>query len=169
MDTCDQAPHILTNMQDHQLLTLHWRSFSGWGRERLSTCLLFKGRQYIRKWQCSTIVNILQLTVEYLNVTINRKIRDSELESGHDRSSQTQPNLLFDGYGAVIGSPRSSGWGFWTVLEPNWTVLPVQTQHDGGLPGPVANAACEKLLDAQQGQTKSASGIKITLGVVDRA
>ena len=73
MEMCDQAPLWLPKIQNHQLLTIRWRSFSGWGWERLSTCLLYKGCQYIRKWHCSTIVNILQLPVGYLNVTINGK------------------------------------------------------------------------------------------------
>jgi len=139
MDTCDQAPLRLPKMQDHQLLTLDGRSFSGWGRERLSTCLLYKGCQYIRKWQCSTIVNILQLTVGYLNATINRKNRNAELEIGPVGSSQTGQNPQVDGYGAGLGLPRSSGWGFWTGLEPNRTVFPVQTWTTCGLPGPIAN------------------------------
>jgi len=139
MDTCDQAPLGLPKMQNHELLMLDWRSFSGWGREPLSTCLLYKGCQYIRKWQCSTIANVLQLTVGYLNATINRKTQNAEPEIGHDRSSHTQRNPWVEGYGARFGPPRSSGLGVWTVLEPTRTVFPVPTRTADSSPGPVAN------------------------------
>jgi len=132
---CDQAPLRLPKMQDHPLLTLHWCSFSGWGRECPSTCLLYKGCQYIRKWQCSTIVNILQLTVGYLNATINRKTINAEPEIRPDGSSLTQRNPRVDGYGAGFGPQWSRGSGVWTVLEVNRTVFPVQTRTAAGLPG----------------------------------
>ena len=128
MDTCNQAPLRLPKMQDHQLLTLNWRSFSGWGRERLSTCLLYKGCQYIRKWKCSTIVNILQLTVGYLNATIHRETWNAEPEIGPDRSSQMRQNPRVEGYRAGFGPPARSGSGFWTVLDPNRTVFLVHTR-----------------------------------------
>ena len=140
MDTCDQVPLRLPKIQDHQLLMLHWRSFSGWGRERLSTCLLYKGCQYIRKWQCSTLVNLLQLTVGYLNATINRKTRHAELEIGPNGCSQTRQNPWVVGYRAGFGPPRSSCSRFWTVLEPNGTVFPVRIRMTGVLPRPVANS-----------------------------
>ena len=141
MDTCNQAPLRLPKVQDHQLLTLQSRSFSGWGREHLSTCSLYKGCQYIRQWQCCTIVKILQLTVGYQNATINRKTRNAELEIRPNRSSQTWYNPQVNGYGARFGPPKGSGSGFWTVLEPNRTVVLVQTWTAGGLPGPVANTS----------------------------
>jgi len=139
MDTCDQGPLRLPKMQDHQLLTVHWRSLSGWGRERLSTCLLYNGCQYIRKWQCSDILDILQLAVGFLNATINWKTWNTGLEIGPDGSSQTQRDTPVARFGAVFGPPRSSRLCVWTVLEPNRSVVPVQTRIAGGLPGPVAN------------------------------
>jgi len=72
-------------------------------------------------------------------VTINRKTRKGEPETGTDVSSQTRQNPRVDGYGYGFGPPRSSGSCFWTGLEPNRTVFPVQTRTAGGLPGPVAN------------------------------
>ena len=126
--TCDQAPLRLPKMQDHQLLTLHGCSFSGWGRECLSTCLLYKGCQYIRKWQCSTIVNILQLTVGYLNATINRNTQNAELEIVPDGSIQTWRKPWVERYRAGFKPPRSSRPGFWIVLEPNRTMFLVQTR-----------------------------------------
>jgi len=72
-------------------------------------------------------------------VTINRKTRNTEPEIGTDRSSQTRENPRVDRYGSGFGPPRRCGSDFWTVLEPNRTVYPVQTRTAGGLPGPVAN------------------------------
>jgi hypothetical protein len=42
-------------------------------------------------------------------------------------------------YGSRFGPPRSSGLGYWTVLELNCTVYLVQTHTAGGLRRPVAN------------------------------
>jgi len=128
-------------MQDHQFLTLHWRSFSEWGRERLSTCFLYKGCQYIRKWLRRAIVNILQFTAGYLSATINRETRNAEPEIGTDRSSQTRHNLWVDGYGSGFGLPRGSGSGFGLGLEPNRPIFMVRTWTACGLPGPGANTS----------------------------
>ena len=46
MDACDQAPLILLKMQDPESLTLRWRSFSRWGRERFACLFCNKGGQY---------------------------------------------------------------------------------------------------------------------------
>jgi hypothetical protein len=48
-------------------------------------------------------------------------------------------------YGYGVGPPRSSGSGFWTGLEPNRTVFPVQTRNAGGLLGPIANTTQSQL------------------------
>jgi len=126
-------------MQHHQLLTLHWHSLSGWGRERLSPWLLYKGCQYIRTWQCSTIVIILQLTLGYLNATIKRMTRNAQPEIGTNESSPTQQNPRVDRYRSGIGPPGGSSSGFSTGLKPNRHVCTVRTRTAGGLPGPVAN------------------------------
>jgi len=139
MTISNQCPQWVPWMQDLKLLTLRWRSFPGWCRERLSTYFDHNGGQYIQKEHWHTIFNILWLTVGYLNGMINRATQNANLEIGPDRSSQTQPNPQVDGSGDLFGLPRSSGLGFWTVLELNWTVFPVQTQPAGGLPGPVLN------------------------------
>jgi len=161
MDTCDQAPLRSPKMQDHQLLTLHWRLFSGWGREHLSTCLLYTGCQYIRKWQCSTIVNILQLTVRYLNATINIKTQNVEPEIEPNGCSWMRRNLRVDGYAAGFGPPRSSRASLWTVPDLNWTVFLVQTRTTGGLPGRVGNTnpVAPTVADRHFG---SVSGSKLT-------
>jgi len=126
-------------MEDLKSLTLHWRSFPGCRRERLSTYSDHKGGQFFQKEHRRTIVNILRLTVRYLNVTIYRTTRNAKPEIGPDRSSQTRQNPWVDGYGARFGTPRSSWSGLWTVLKPKWTIFLVQTRTAGGFPGSVTN------------------------------
>ena len=101
--------------------------------------MLYHSCQYSSYEHCSTIVNILQLTVGYLNATINGKTTNAEPEIGHNGLCQTRQNQGVNGYGARCGPPRSSGSGFWTVQDPNRTDFLVQTRTAGGLPGPVAN------------------------------
>jgi len=125
-------------MQDHKSLTRRWLSCSGWGKERVSLVCSYKGCQFIRKGQWCAKVNILRLTVRYLNETINRNTRNTEPEIGTDGCSETRQNPRVDGYGSGFGPPRRCGSGFWTVLEPNRTVFPVRTRTAGGFPGPVA-------------------------------
>jgi len=139
MTICNKCPLRLPRMQDLKSLTLHWRSFPGWGREHFSTFFDHKGGQYIQKEQRWTIANILRLTVGYLNVTINRTTRNAKPEIGPDGSSQTQGNPRVNRYGAGFGLPRRNWSGFLMGLELNGTVFPVQTRTAGGLPGPVAN------------------------------
>jgi len=139
MNTSNEAPPRLPTMQYHPLLTLHWRSFSGCGREHLSTCFLYTGCQYIRKWQCSTIVNIFQLTVGYLNATINGKSRYAEPEIGTYGSSLTWQNPWMDGYTTGFGPPRGSGSGFQTGLEPKQPIFIVRAQTFGWFPEPVVD------------------------------
>jgi hypothetical protein len=76
-----------------------------------------------------------------MTATINGKTRKGEPETGTDGSSQTRQTPRVDGYGYGFGLPRRSRPGFWTGLEPNQTVFPVQTRTPGGLPGPVANTS----------------------------
>jgi hypothetical protein len=59
------------------------------------------------------------MTVEYLNVTINRNPEKRELEIVTDRSSQTHQNQRVDGYGHRFAQPRRCGLGHWMVLEPH--------------------------------------------------
>jgi len=74
-----------------------------------------------------------------MTATINRQTWKGEPKTGTDGSSQTWQNPWVDGYGSGFGPARSSASGFWTGLEPNRTVSPVQTRTAGGSPGPVAN------------------------------
>jgi hypothetical protein len=109
--------------------------------ERVALVFSYKGGRFIRKGQRCAKVNILRLTVGYLNATINRKTRNTEPEIGTDGSSQTRQNPRVAGYGSGFGPPRRCGSGFWTVLAQNRTVFPVRTRTAGGLPGPVANTS----------------------------
>jgi len=138
MTRCNLCPLWLPRMQDLKSLTLRWRSFPGLGRERLSTYFDHKGGLFIQKEHRCTIINIVWLTVRYLNATINRTNRNAKPGIGPHESSQTQWNPQFDVYRGGFGPPRGSGLGFWTVLEPHWTVFLVQTVTAGGLPGSVA-------------------------------
>jgi len=139
MIICIQSPSRLLMMQDQNSLTRRWLSCSGWGKERVSLVFSYKGSRFIRKGQWCAKVNIVWLTVGYLNATIDRKSRNKEPEIETDGSSQTRQNPWVDGYGAGFGPPRLCGSGFWMVLDPNWTVFPVRTRTAGGLPRPVAN------------------------------
>jgi len=121
-------PLRLPKMQDQKLLTLCWRSFSGWCREHLSPFFAYKGSHYIQKDHRGTIINLLRLIEGYLNATINTTTRNAEPEIVLDGSSQTRQNPRLDGYGAGFGPPRSHGLCFWMVLELNQTVFPVHTR-----------------------------------------
>jgi len=44
---CDHAPLRLGKMRDRKLLTLHWLSFSRWGRYHVGSSFAFQGGQYL--------------------------------------------------------------------------------------------------------------------------
>jgi len=90
MTICNLWPLRLPKMQDQKSLTLRWRSFPGWCRERLSPFFDHKGGHCIQKEHRGTIVNILRLIIGYLNVTINRTNRNAEPVIGPYGSSQTR-------------------------------------------------------------------------------
>jgi hypothetical protein len=131
----------LLMMQDQTTLTRHWLACSGWGTERMSLVFSYEGGWFIRKGQWCAKVNILRITVGYLNVTINRKTWNTELEIGTDGSRQTQQTPQVDAYGSYLDLPIRCGSGFWTVLEPNWIGFPVWTRTAGGFTGPVASTS----------------------------
>ena len=144
MTSWNQCPLWLPRMQDLQSLTLRWLSFPGYGSECLSTYLDHKGGQFIQKEHRRTIIDILLSTVIYLNTTINSTTRNAKPEIGPDWSSQIRRNPRGNGHGASFRQARSSGSGFWTVLEPNWAIFPVLTWTAGGLPGPVGNTCSSR-------------------------
>jgi len=126
-------------MQDQKSCTLWRSSFSGWRRERVSLLFDYTGGQYIKQRQRCTNVDIWQLTVGYLNVTINGKTRKPDQEIGTDGSRGTRQNLGVDLYRCGFGLKTISGSGFWMSLEPSRIFFPGHTQTTRGLPGHVFN------------------------------
>jgi len=141
MIICIQSPPRLPMIPEQKSMPRHWILCSGWGRERVSLVFSYKGSQFIRKGQWRTKVNILRSAVGYLNATMNRKTRNTELEIGTNGSSQTRHNPQVDRYESGFGLSRRSGSGFWMVLEQHRTVFAVSTQTEGRLPGPIANTS----------------------------
>jgi len=94
----------------------------------VTECISHQGGQYIQNEQWHTIVNISRLAVGYLNATMTSTTRNVKPGIGPDGFGQTWQNPWVDRYGAWFGPPRCSGSGFWTVLECNRTVYPVQTR-----------------------------------------
>ena len=139
MTMCNQSPHKLPKMQDQESLTLPWRWFPGWGRERVFPYCDYKGGWYIQTEKWPTIVNILHLTIRLLNVTINSTTWNAEPEIGTDESSQTQWYPRIGRYGSMFAPPRSRTMGLWTGLELNRIVFPVYPLTAAGLPGNIAN------------------------------
>jgi hypothetical protein len=101
-----------------------------------------------------------------MTATINRKTRKGEPETGTGGSSKTRQTPRVDGYGYGFGPPRSSGLGFWTCLEPNRTVFPVQTQTPGGLPGPVANTSTGTLARGSIQCPESIAAVHFLIAIV---
>ena len=59
---CDQERFRLPEMQDQKSLTLRWRSFWRWGRERVSFSFAYKGRQrfdYVYSLPCPVFITRL--------------------------------------------------------------------------------------------------------------
>jgi len=142
MIVCIQSPSRILIMPDQKSLTWLWLSSSGWGKKPVSLVFSYKGGRFIQKCHWCAKVNILQLTVGYLNATINRRTRNKYPEIRTDRSSQTRQHPRVDTYGSGYGLPIRCWLGFWTVLEPNRTVFPAGTQTAGMLSGPVAITLC---------------------------
>jgi len=90
-----------------------------------------------RKWPA--IVTILGLIVGYLNSTMNRKTRNTELGIGTNGSSHTWQNPWVDRYGSGFGPPNGSRSGLGMGHGPNRTVFAVQTWTTGKFPGAVCN------------------------------
>ena len=115
---------LTINMGVLDLKSCKWRKMNNWShstsarsREHVSLCSEYKCRQWNKYREWCTKVDILHITVTYVTATINRKTRKGEPETGTNGSGQTWQTPRVEGYG--FGLPRSSGLGFWTVLEPN--------------------------------------------------
>jgi len=141
MTVCNLSPHRLPRMQDQKFFTLRWSSSSRWGRECVSVCFEYNGGQYIMKWYWGTKVNILRLTVGYLNATLSRNTWKPEPEIGNNSCCQTSHTPQVDRSGCRFAPSRPSRSGFWTGLEPNRPIFGNRTRTAGGLPGPVANTS----------------------------
>jgi len=139
MTICNQSPLRLPSMEDRKLLMLRWLSFPRSGTERISSFFDYSGGWYIHRKQWCTIVNILRLTVLYLNPTMDKISRSPEPEMGPNWSSHTWQHLPVVGYASGYGSPRNNRLGFWSGLEMNPPVFPVRTRTATRFPGPIAN------------------------------
>jgi hypothetical protein len=109
MDGCDQAPLILPKMQDQISLTLCWRSVWGCGWAHVYACFAHQGGEYVENEPWRTNVNILQITVEYLNTTINvkPKTQNRRLElTGLAKLGETR---VLTGTGPDLTRPESAG------------------------------------------------------------
>jgi len=182
MTVCNLLTPRLPKLHNQQSLTLHWSSFSPWGRACVSDCFDYSGTQYIKKWQRCTNVNILRIKVAYLNATIDSKTHNAELEIWSDGSSQAQRNLRVGGYWSGFGPPRGRGSHFWSVPEQNRPVFAVQTRTAGRLPRHIAiitlfgnlqslrfisecflqNLRNELLIPLLSGLVRSKTGVKVT-------
>jgi len=159
MTSCNQYPLWLPRVQDLKLLMLHWRSFSGWGRERLTTYFEHRGGRFIQREHWHTIVNIIQLTLSYLNATITRTTWNAKPDHAADRSSQPQRDPRMDGYGAGFGPPTSGRSGSSTVVETIRTVFPFQSRNAGGSPVPFANSTTRLPVNSPRESQKSCGQI----------
>jgi hypothetical protein len=141
MIVCNQSPPRLVMMQDQKQLTHHWLSCSGWGREHVSVICSYKDGHMIWEGQWCATVNIFRSTVEYVNATVKRITRNAEPEIGIAGACGIRHNLQADWYGSGFGPPSRNESGFCTVLELNWTVLPVRVRTADGLHGPIVNTS----------------------------
>jgi len=140
---------LTINMAVLDLKSYKWCKMNNWSdstsaRSREHDCRWFdyKGRQWNKYREWCTKVDILHRTVTYLTANMNRKTRKGDPDTGTDRHSHTRQYPRVDRYVYGFGPPRGFDSGFWTGLESNWTVFPVQTRIAGGLPGPFANTNC---------------------------
>ena len=116
MDVCDQAPLIILKMQDQISLTLCWRSFSGCGWECEYACLAHQGGWHVENQPWRTNVNILRLTVAYLNATINGKPETQMLRLEPTGLAKPGENSWFAGTGPGSARPQSAG----SVMSRVW-------------------------------------------------
>jgi len=73
MAMCNLSPPRLPKIHDQHSLTLRWRWFSGCGSALVCVHFDHQGGQCIENKLWCTNINILRLSVEYLNATINVK------------------------------------------------------------------------------------------------
>jgi len=127
MIVCIQSASRLLMMQDQKSLMRRWLSCSGWGKERVSLVFSYNRGRFIWKGQWCAKVNILRLTVGYLNATIkdipetqNRRLEPTGFaKPGKTRRlTGTGPGLAGqDTAGRVFGR-------FWKRTEPSFWSVP---------------------------------------------
>jgi len=72
MNFCRNGALRLPKLHDQSSFTLHWRTFSGWGMERVTVVFAFKGGQYL-------IYGCLQPVTTYITLDAKPKIIDAAL------------------------------------------------------------------------------------------
>jgi len=112
---CNLSPPRLPKIHDQELLTLHWLSFWGCGRVRVSIRIDHSDGQYIENQPWHTNVNILRLPVAYLdeNINVKHKTQNRRLEwTGFAKAGE--PRSL-TGTGPGLDRLESAGRVFWQV------------------------------------------------------
>jgi len=139
MAMCNLWSPRLPKIHDQQSLTLHWRSFSGCGRAHVSAHFDHYGSQSIENKPWCTNINVLWLSVAYLNVTINVKP-----ETHNRRLEQTRLGKPGKTHGLTHTGPglsfqESVGQVAWRFLAGTGASGSVPTRTKVGLPGTVAH------------------------------
>jgi len=139
MNVTNQLQLCLHKKQDQKLVTLHWHLFLIWGREPVSLWFDYKGSQYVQRRSCGTEVNILRLSVGFLNVTRNRNTLNAEPEIWTNQSGHTLQNPWVDRSENRFRLPRCSGLDVWMGHGSNLTIFVVHTPTTGNILCPIAN------------------------------
>jgi len=119
MAMCNLSPPWLPEIHDQQSLTLRWRSFSGYCRARVCVHFDHYGGQCIETKPWCTNVNMLRLSVAYLNAIIN--VKPETQIWGLELSGLAKPGKLcgLTGTGLGLASQVSAGRVAWRFLT--WT------------------------------------------------
>jgi len=137
MNVRNESPIRLSKMEVQKLLTLCSHSFSRWGREHISFLFVSNASNYIKKRQWCTKLNILRLTVGYLNAPIHRKTPKAERKIYTDQSSRTLQNFQVSGDRSVNHPLRGCGLGSRMGLGLIRNVFVIRSQIAGCSAGPV--------------------------------
>jgi len=128
MTVCIQSPPRLTMVQVQKSSKCLWLTCSGWCWECVSFVFSYKGSHFTWQGQWHAKVNVLRLTVGYLNPIVKRKTWNTEPGIGIDWHCQTRQNPRVDGCRSGYGPLRRCSPGFWMVLERNPSGFPVRTR-----------------------------------------
>jgi len=128
--TQDTQPTIIA-----ALLTLIFRMWEG-------SCVYFfwlLWRPIHRKWTVMYQCQYFTINSSISECDQKCETRNTEPEIRITRYRQCRQNPQIDGYGSGFGSPRNSGLGSSTGLEPDQAIFAVTTRTAGGLPEPIAD------------------------------